>query len=43
MMYTEWGITWLLGIPEWTEEKLSQFVSDFAQPVITWLVGDRDQ
>ena len=43
MVYTEWGITWLLGIPEWTEEKLSQFVNDFAQPVITWLVGDRDQ
>ena len=43
IVYAEWGITWLLGIPEWTEEKLSQFVNDFAQPVITWLVGDRDQ
>ena len=42
-MYTEWGITWLLGIPEWIEEKFSQFVDHVAQPVITWLAGDRDQ
>ena len=38
IVYTEWGITWLLGIPIWTEEKLSQFVDHVAQPV-TWLVG----
>ena len=43
IVYTEWGITWLLGIPEWTEEKFSHFVNHVAQPVITWLVGDRDQ
>ena len=38
IVYTEWGITWLLGIPIWTEEKLSQLVDHVAQPV-TWLVG----
>jgi len=38
-LYTEWGITWLLGIPIWTEEKLSQFVDYVAKPVATWLVG----
>ena len=40
---TEWGITWLLGILEWIEEKFSQFVEYVAQPVISWLAGDRDQ
>ena len=39
IVYTEWGITWLLGIPEWTEEKFSHFVNHVAQPVMTWLVG----
>ena len=39
VMYTELGITWVLDIPEWTEEKISQFVSHVAQPVTTWLVG----
>ena len=39
IVYTEWGITWLLGIPEWTEEKFSHFVEHIAQPVLTWLAG----
>lgn len=43
VVYTEWGITWLLGIPEWAEERFSQFVNHVAQPVITWLAGNRDQ
>ena len=39
MLYTEWGITWLLSIPGLIEEKLSQFVDHVAEPVITWLMG----
>ena len=39
IVYTEWGITRVLGIPEWTEEKFSQFVVQVAHPMKTWLVG----
>ena len=39
VVYTEWGIAWLLGIPVWIEEKLSQLVDHVVVPAITWLVG----
>ena len=39
VVYTQWGIAWLLGTPGWIEEKLSQLVDHVAVPVITWLVG----
>ena len=39
IVYTEWGIAWLLSLRGLIGEKLSQFIDHVAEPVITWLVG----